>query len=165
MEITEYNPEWAESYLTEREHIMAALHDICLGMEHIGSTAVPGLGAKSLIDMMAGVSDLQVVQREHIDSLSVLGYEYMHKPDFPERLFFRKGQWRAGTHHLHVYKYQGEAWEDQLRFRNALRHDPRLMQTYDRLKRELAQQFRHDRVGYTSAKASFIQSVIQSAGL
>ncbi|CAI6016824.1 hypothetical protein PAECIP112173_00095 [Paenibacillus sp. JJ-100] len=165
VEISDYDPKWVDDYLAERAKIMSVLGDICLEMEHIGSTSVPGLGAKSVIDMMAGVSDLCEVQQNHINSLATLGYEYVHKPEFPERLFFRKGQWRAGTHHLHVYQYQGEAWKNQLRFRDALRHDSCLLQAYDTLKRELAQQFTNDRVGYTNAKSSFIQSVIKNYNL
>lgn len=163
VEICEYDPEWVENYFIEREQVMRVLKDIFVEMEHIGSTSVPGLGAKSLIDMMAGVSDLQDVKQKHIDLLSALGYEYVPKPEFPERLFFRKGEWRAGTHHLHIYKYQGKAWKNQLAFRNALTSDPGLMKAYDTLKRELARQFRNDRVGYTNGKASFIQFVIENA--
>lgn len=105
------------------------------------------------------------VKAVHMEALGELGYEYIPKSDFPERLFFRKGQWRAGTHHLHVYKYRSLEWTDNLLFRDVLRRDLEVMQEYYTLKKKLEQQFRHDRVGYTAAKASFIQSIIQKARL
>ncbi|MET3937416.1 GrpB-like predicted nucleotidyltransferase (UPF0157 family) [Paenibacillus sp. PvP094] len=163
--VSEYDPRWVEDYHVERNKIMKVLTEICVDFEHIGSTSVPGLGAKPLIDMMAAVHELNDVKAVHMEALGELGYEYVPKPDFPERLFFRKGQWRAGTHHLHVYKYKSVEWKDNLLFRNALRRDSEVMQEYYALKKMLEQQFRHDRVGYTAAKAAFIQSIIQKARL
>ncbi|MFS0870249.1 GrpB family protein [Paenibacillus xylanilyticus] len=163
--VSEYDPSWVEDYNAERVEILRVLTDICVDFEHIGSTSVPGLGAKPLIDMMAGVHDLADVQTLHIKALAELGYEYVPKPEFTERLFFRKGQWRAGTHHLHVYRYKSVEWNEHLLFRNALRRDPEVRQAYYVLKKKLEQQFRHDRVGYTAAKAPFIQSIIQRVKL
>ncbi|WP_418041029.1 GrpB family protein [Paenibacillus xylanilyticus] len=163
--ISEYDPRWVEEYHVERNNIMKVLAEICVDFEHIGSTSVPGLGAKPLIDMMAGVHELNDVKAVHIEALGELGYEYVPKSDFPEHLFFRKGLWRAGTQHLHVYKYRSLEWTDNLLFRDVLRRDSEVMQEYYALKKKLEQQFRHDRVGYTAAKASFIQSVIQKARL
>ncbi|MDN4604163.1 GrpB family protein [Paenibacillus sp. F6_3S_P_1C] len=163
--VSKYDPNWVEDYNVEREKIKRVLTNICVDLEHIGSTSVPGLGAKPLIDMMVGVRVLDDVQPVHIEALAELGYEYVPKPEFKERLFFRKGKWRAGTHHLHVYRYKSKEWNDNLLFRNALRMDPEVMLAYYALKKKLEQQFRHDRIGYTAAKAPFIQSIIQKARL
>lgn len=111
VEICEYDPEWVENYFIEREQVMRVLKDIFVEMEHIGSTSVPGLGAKSLIDMMAGVSDLQDVKQKHIDLLSALGYEYVPKPEFPERLFSKRGvaSWHPSSAYLQI---SGEGLEE-----------------------------------------------------
>ncbi|MCR8644415.1 GrpB family protein [Paenibacillus sp. N1-5-1-14] len=160
--ITTYDPIWAVDYEVERAKFVTALSDIIVGIEHIGSTSVPGLDAKPVIDMMIGVGDLDVVSLEHIQSLAALGYEYVEKAEFPERKFFRKGAWRAGTHHLHMYTYNSAHWQANLYFRDYLRANPQAVKAYSHLKRELKDLYPNDRVNYTAAKAPFIQRIINS---
>lgn len=133
--ISEYNSQWVVEYTREREKMIEALGDVCVGVEHIGSTSVPGLGAKAIIDIMVGVEDLAIIQSEQRQRLLGIEYEYVHKPDFPERAFFRRGEWGAGTHHLHIYKYKGEHWENHLLFRNYLKAHPESLRAYDTLKK------------------------------
>ncbi|TQR44378.1 GrpB family protein [Paenibacillus popilliae] len=161
--IDSYNPEWIRRYEEERDKIMEAVADIGLAVEHIGSTSVPGLSAKPVIDMMLGVRQLEDMKAKHIERLLEIGYEYVLKPDFPERLFFRRGQWRAGTEHLHVYLYNGDNWKDNIRFRNYLRMHRDAREQYMQLKHALAAQFPHDRVQYTAGKTDFIQGIINMA--
>lgn len=82
--VSEYNPAWNKQYEEERAKILKAFQGICISIEHIGSTSVPGLGAKPIIDMMAGVVSLNQVGQEQIEHLMDIGYEYVHKSDFPE---------------------------------------------------------------------------------
>lgn len=159
VKVTDYNAEWINDFEKEKVKINNVMDEITLGIEHIGSTAVPGLGAKPVIDMMVGVKELSQVSPEYIDQLQSINYEYVHKPEFPERLFFRKGQWRAGTHHLHVYVYNGEHWLNNIWFRDYLRSHPKAMDDYYRLKKKLEGLYKTDRVAYTEAKAPFIQSI------
>ncbi|MED5017359.1 GrpB family protein [Paenibacillus chibensis] len=161
--IAEYNPEWAAEYEQEKTKITQALQDILLGMEHIGSTSVPGLGAKPIIDMMAGIRDLEELKPFHIERLAEIGYEYVEHAHFPERRFFRRGQWRAGTHHLHIYAFHGEHWNQQLLFRNYLLTHPDAVEEYLHLKKNMAELYPNDRAKYTEAKAPFIQSILQEA--
>ncbi|SMF86989.1 GrpB domain, predicted nucleotidyltransferase, UPF0157 family [Paenibacillus uliginis N3/975] len=161
--VSEYNPEWKKQYEDERVKISEALQDILMTIEHIGSTSVPGLGAKPIIDMMVGVMDLDQVGQEQIDRLMKIGYEYVHKPDFPERKFFRKGKWRAGTHHLHIYEMSGAQWRNNMLFRNYLRNHADTLAQYYQLKKELEARHKHDRVQYTAGKETFIQEVINKA--
>lgn len=93
VEISGYDPQWAEEYMREKRKIVEALRDVCVGIEHIGSTSVPDLGAKAIIDIMVGVEELASLQSEHRERLQGIQYEYVHKPDFPERAFFRRGEW------------------------------------------------------------------------
>lgn len=111
--IEPYNLNWHMEFMKEKEKFIALLKKDILEIEHIGSTSVEGLDAKPLIDMMIGVKDLNVV--EHwIKPLQTIGYEYVFHKHFPQRRFFRKGKWRAGTHHLHVYAYGGQEWKNNL---------------------------------------------------
>ncbi|AET60208.1 GrpB family protein [Paenibacillus terrae] len=165
VEISQYDPQWVKEYACERTKIAEALGDISMDIEHFGSTSVPGLGAKAIIDIMVGVEDLARIQSVHRERLLRIKYEYVHKPDFPERAFFRRGEWGAGTHHLHIYKYQGKHWANHLLFRDYLKTHPESLSEYDALKKELAQQFKYDRLAYTEAKGPFIRQVIEQAKL
>jgi GrpB-like predicted nucleotidyltransferase (UPF0157 family) len=130
-----------------------------LAIEHIGSTSVAGLAAKPIIDIAIGVKDLGAVG-EFIEPLRRIGYEFVFHKEFPERRFFRKGQWGAGTHHVHVYRFKGEHWNNQILFRNYLRTHPDAIKEYQQLKIDLAEKFRFDRASYTGNKAAFIKSVL-----
>lgn len=157
-----YDATWADQYAAEAMNICSALGNAELPMEHIGSTAVPGLSAKPVVDMMLGVEKLSQVD-EWKGQLEALGYEEIHHSDMPERRFFRKGPRRAGTHHLHVYVYQSEAWNHQWLFREELRRSSAKRQHYERLKQRLARWYPQDRKRYTAAKAPFIQQTIEQA--
>ncbi|WP_409346490.1 GrpB family protein [Paenibacillus sp. MBLB4367] len=161
--VTGHNPEWENEYEREKGKIADALNDILAGIEHIGSTSVPGLAAKPVIDMMAGVLELSDLTEKHVDALRSLGYTHVDHSHFPERKFFRRGEWRAGTHHLHVYRINGTHWRSNLLFRNYLRSHPAAMQEYHELKVTLISKHKQDRAAYTEAKAPFIQSIIQLA--
>ncbi|KKO52699.1 GrpB family protein [Paenibacillus sp. DMB20] len=163
VEIHEYSPDWPKSYEAERDAILTALQGICEHMEHIGSTSVPGLAAKPVIDMMAGVQELCLVTPDYIKRLEAAGYEYVHKPEFPERMFFRKGLWRAGTHHLHIYEHGGEHWLQNIRFRDYLIKHPEARREYAALKKELQTLYSDDRVRYTEVKAPFISNMMERA--
>lgn len=161
--VSEYDPEWIEEYEQEKVKISHVLSDVLLRIEHIGSTSIPKLGSKPIIDMMVGVSDLQQVSEVYITGLKGIGYEYVFKPNFPERRFFRRGEWRAGTHHLHIYEYESENWINNILFRDYLKNDSSMMEEYYLLKKKLEQQHKHDRVAYTEGKSDFIGMVIEMA--
>ncbi|MFE4525503.1 GrpB family protein [Cytobacillus firmus] len=160
--IEEYTSDWVKQFQEEREILKEIIGEKVIAIEHIGSTSVEGLGAKPILDIAIGVNDLEVVS-EFIEPLKQIGYEFVYHKEFPERRFFRKGQWRAGTHHLHFYKFQGEHWNNQILFRNYLRNNPGVSKEYHQLKVDLAEKFQFDRVSYTENKAPFIQNVLQKA--
>lgn len=87
----------------------------------------------------------------------------MNHTDFPERRFFRKGEWRAGTHHLHFYRFEGEHFNNQILFRNYLRNNHDVLKQYHQLKLDLAAQYPFDRVSYTKGKTDFVQGVLREA--
>lgn len=158
--IEDYNSNWPKQFKEEEVKLKEIFADNAIAIEHIGSTAVEGLGAKPIIDIAIGVNDLAVVS-EFIKALKQIGYEFVYHKEFPERRFFRKGQWRVGTHHLHVYLFRGEHWNNQLLFRNYLKKHPDALKEYHQLKVDLAKKFPVDRSSYTENKAAFIQNVLQ----
>ncbi|PAQ15493.1 hypothetical protein CD798_06820 [Bacillaceae bacterium SAOS 7] len=160
--IEEYTPDWALQFKGEQKLLKSIIGDKAIAIEHIGSTSVEGLGAKPILDIMIGVRDLKEVD-EFIELLEEIGYEYVFHKEFPNRRFFRKGVWRAGTHHLHVYKYESEEWNNNILFRNYLRTEPEILHQYYKLKKELAEKYHSDKVAYTKAKAPFITNIIQKA--
>lgn len=160
--IEEYTSDWVKQFQEEREILKGIMGQKAIAIEHIGSTSVEGLGAKPILDIAIGVNDLKVVS-EFVEPLKQIGYEFVYHKEFPERRFFRKGQWRAGTHHLHFYQFEGEHWNNQILFRNYLRNNPDVLEEYHQLKVNLAEKFRFDRVSYTENKAPFIQKVLQKS--
>ena len=149
--IVGYDPNWPDVYQAEQALILDAIGPHLAALEHVGSTSVPGLAAKPVIDMMAGLRKLADAQG-CIGPLAALGYAY--RPEYearlPERRYFVRPSF-----HLHVVERSSDFWVWHLAFRDALRADPR----YALLKRRLAACYGADREGYTEAKSVFIRSV------
>ena len=162
VEIVPYDPAWPQMFETERDLLEAALSRWLTGaIEHIGSTAVPGLAAKPVIDIMAPVHSLES-SRGAIDAAIACGYVYYpYKAELMH--WFCKPSPNHRTHHLHLVPHTSPLWKQRLMFRDALRSDPPLAAEYVRLKLRLAQQFRTDREAYTDGKTAFIDSVLSGA--
>ena len=162
--IAEYDPRWPEVYQEEKARIQGVIGHRVAALEHIGSTAVPGLAAKPIIDIMAGVRQLADAE-ECIGPLQGIGYQYVHHSvvGFPERRYFHREAADGQGYHLHMVERGGEFWERHLLFRDYLRAHPRVAAEYEELKREMAGRFGGDRDGYTEAKTSFIRSVEEKA--
>lgn len=145
----------------EAARLRAALGHLAAGIEHYGSTGVPGLVAKPLLDILVGGPDA-TDPAPYIAALAPLGYDYSAHAGVPEHLVFGRGA--ARTHLVHVVRYGGEAWHRALAFRDALRADARLRDTYAALKRELAQRHGGERNQYTAAKSAFVERVLAEDG-
>ncbi len=158
--VVDYDPTWPERYEAERARIAEALRHIGVAIEHVGSTAVPGLAAKPISDIMVGVRELADGER-CIEPLEAVGYEYRGEAGIPGRLFFRKGDPRS--HHLHLVKQRSEFWERHILFRDLLRKRPDIAAQYAALKRELAVKYRTERHQYTEAKTPFIEAALTQA--
>jgi len=164
-EVCPYDPRWADRARTECERLTELLAPWLLGrVEHVGSTSVPGLAAKPIIDLMASVSDLDVLAELAPGRLVADSWCYV-PPELdcrPWRRFFVKpdasGQRRKA--HLHLIQAGHPRWTEQIEFRDALRRDRQLAQRYEDLKRRLAQQHGHDREAYTAGKARFVATVL-----
>lgn len=155
VELREYDPSWAQIFEAERLLIAPIFDGRAVGIEHIGSTSVPDLCAKPIVDVLVGLRELALSDDE-IKAMEELGYEYLGEFGLPGRLYFRKGDPR--THHVHVVELGGEHWERHLAFRDALRANPEERQRYDALKRQLAAEG-HPWEAYSELKTPFIREV------
>lgn len=160
IEIAEYDPGWVEAFQLERQVLSETLSAWLVGLpEHIGSTAVPGLAAKPIIDIMAPVRSLEDSQAAIVAAGSV-GYAY-----FPYRSevmhWFCKPSPSVRTHHLHLVPTGSRLWNERLAFRDALRADENLRTEYRNLKLALAARYRQNREDYTDAKTPFIHQVLE----
>lgn len=160
IELREYDPGWEQAFEAEREVVAQAFGDGVVAIEHIGSTAVPGLAAKPIIDILVGVRSLDLVD-ERVFAMEAAGYEYLGEHGLPGRLFFRKGDPRS--HHVHAVEHGGEHWQRHLLFRDYLRTHPQEAERYGALKRELATEASGDRALYTDRKTPYIDGVVARA--
>ncbi len=155
------DPGWPTRFEQEREVLEEAIGEWTRGgIHHVGSTAVPGLEAKPIIDILVGVSDLETA-RICFGPLAELGYLYA--PYLPEEMhWFVKPHPARRTHHLHLVPIASNRYRDELAFRDQLRADPQIASRYAALKRELAERHRDDRDAYTDAKSAFVKATLQS---
>jgi GrpB-like predicted nucleotidyltransferase (UPF0157 family) len=161
--IESYDPSWPSRFEAERVLLEEAIGAyVTGGIHHVGSTSVPGLAAKPVIDILVGVEDLSA-SRPCIEKLAALDYRYA--PYRAEEMhWFCKPDPSRRTHHLHLVPSGSRRYLAELAFRDALRSDPDLVVAYEKLKRGLARDFEHDRDGYTEAKAAFIEQVLRETG-
>ena len=163
--VSDYNPAWPATFEQERTSLHTALGPLVLTIEHIGSTAVPGLAAKPIIDLQLSVRSLAEARSSCVGPLQALGYAYMpqYEARLPGELFFRKGLSGPWTHHLHILQGDDPRWQDRLLFRDYLRNHPEVARAYAKLKRDLAAAFDDDISGYMNAKTAFVAATMAEA--
>lgn len=160
--IEPYDPSWPARFEKERDLLADAIGAwVVGGIHHVGSTAVPGLDAKPVIDILVGVADLET-SRECREVLGRIGYVYA--PYRAEEMhWFCKPDPSRRTHHLHLVPVDSRRFREELAFRNHLRSRPEAAAEYGWLKRRLAASFPEDREAYTEAKSGFIRAVLDGA--
>jgi GrpB-like predicted nucleotidyltransferase (UPF0157 family) len=162
IEIVAYDPSWPARFDQERDALRHALAPWLAGpIEHIGSTAVPGLAAKPVIDIMAGVDTLEQ-SKPAIEAAAALRYCYFPYQAHLEHWFCKPSP-GFRTHHLHLVPVGSPQWIRPIAFRNYLRTHVEIASEYERLKRTLADTFKFDREAYTAAKAPFIEATTEQA--
>jgi GrpB-like predicted nucleotidyltransferase (UPF0157 family) len=162
--VAAYDPDWPSCFVRERAVLAELLAPwLAGGVHHVGSTAVPGLAAKPIIDIVAGVRNLAGAA----PAVGVLAeHGYVHAPHRPRAYWFYRTATRSAVHtcHLHLTEPGSDLWRERLAFRDAMRGSPALRQEYEALKLSLAES--HDTVdGYTAAKRDFVARVLASAGI
>jgi GrpB-like predicted nucleotidyltransferase (UPF0157 family) len=164
VEIRDYDPRWPAIFAGERDRLLAALAPAVTRIEHVGSTSVPGLAAKPIIDMMAAVPALPPLP-EVCRTLRSLGYEDRGEAGVPGRIVFVLGPYACRTHSLHACVADGPFWRDHLVFRDHLRAHAGDAVRYAALKRRLAAAHPTDRGAYTTGKDDFVREIVTGAGV
>lgn len=166
LEIAPYDPKWPILFAAERDRIAAALGALALRIDHNGSTSVPGLAAKPIIDIQISVRSLQPIEAYAI-RLAQLEYVHVPHPDDSFCPFFHRPAAWPHTHHVHVVQTGGAEERRTLAFRDYLREHPVVARQYEELKRGLAPQHNaadfSSRQAYADAKTSFVSSVTERA--
>lgn len=161
--LKKHHKEWKEAFDAEKENLEKLLGDIVLDVQHIGSTAVPGLSAKPLIDMLMAVrslSDVEVIR----PILEKDGYKYRENgPNDEVKRLFVKGPEEKRTHHLHVTELGSSVWKHDTAFRDWLLTHPEDVKTYEKLKQKLAKEYAETREFYTKGKYEFIEGILKKA--
>jgi GrpB-like predicted nucleotidyltransferase (UPF0157 family) len=164
--VVPYDPEWPRRFETERALLEGVLGPwLQGGIHHIGATSIPGLAAKPIVDMMAGVRDFEEA-RAAFDPLREQSYLYApHRPGIAHH--FAKPSLRLPemTHGLHLTEPGSDLWRERLGFRDMLRADPALADEYEALKQRLAQEHHEDVAAYTAGRRVFVARVLANAGI
>ena len=154
VQVVPYDEAWPQLFEAEAEQIRAALGSELRVIEHVGSTSVPGLAAKPVIDIAISVESLAELD---VGALEALGYRYVpaFEEELPNRRYFTRGDY-----HVHAYEQEHEEFMDYIRFRDYLRTHPEDAQAYGDLKLTLAAEFLDDRAGYQEAKAPYVARLV-----
>ena len=160
--IADYDPQWPKLYATEQHCLLAVLAPIGLQFDHIGSTAVPGLAAKPIIDISIAVRERSELT-PYLDALRGLGYEEIPiLPRFQRRLL-AKGPYNEGSHHVHVTDYGSDTWAEPIVLRDYLRAHAEVAAHYAEVKRAAAARHGTDLNGYHDEKAPFVTAMLADA--
>lgn len=161
--VVPYDPSWPEQFELEAAKIQQALGDNCIHIHHIGSTAVPGLDAKPVIDMIPVVKNIRTVDSCN-EVMEALGYSVEGEFGTPFRRFFIKGGDQR-THNIHVYEKGNPEIERHVTFRDHLRAHPDVAAEYAKLKQEVASKSPHDIVAYCNGKTEWVTEIERQLGI
>lgn len=167
IEVVPYDNEWPVMFMKEAAYLKNRLPKrLVKRIEHFGSTAVPGLAAKPVIDMLVEVSSLKDTQTDIVPILEDEGYDYFWRPEIDGppyyAWFIKRNSEGVRTHHIHMVEASSTLW-DRLYFRDYLLKFPELAQDYADLKKTLAGKFPGDRVAYTKGKTDFVLKITRKA--
>ena len=167
--VVAYDARWPELFEKERRHLLSCLPaDLLKRIEHFGSTAVPGLSAKPIVDILVEVMSLDEARHIIAPILEAQGYDYFWRPSWGDDTppfyawFIKRDKSGSRTHHIHMVEAEFEHW-DRLLFRDYLIEHPDVAREYGNLKKKLSGANHHDRVAYTQAKSDFIRGVTEKA--
>ncbi len=170
--IAPYDPRWPQLFEEEKKLILEAIGEWLVAIEHVGSTSIPGIAAKPVIDIAAGVRNIGESYKT-IWPLANLGYRCMGEAGIPERLYFKKPEDSTSlrlpgavprTHQVHMYETSNPEWPRHLAFRDYLRDHPDARDEYETLKRSLAAEHAEDIEAYADAKGEFVERILRLAG-
>ncbi len=163
VEVVPHDPEWRDAFEAETKHVAVALSENVVAIHHIGSTAIPDIYAKPILDLLVEVSDITEVDGQS-SAMESLGYEVMGEYGIPGRRYFRKdNQQGIRTHHIHAFETGSAEVERHLAFRDYMIAHPVDAQRYSELKRKLAEEHPQNIDGYMDGKDGFIKEMDRRA--
>jgi GrpB-like predicted nucleotidyltransferase (UPF0157 family) len=158
VKLQEYDSSWQKEFMGEEQKIKSLNARGLITVEHVGSTAVPGMLAKPIIDILIGIDKYKDFKKL-IKPLETIGYVFYREPRRYQALFLKKSKKGLATHHLKVVKYKGKSWSEYIRFRDTLRTNKKLLNKYRQLKQSLVKN-NLDRKAYTQGKIKLIQEIL-----
>lgn len=162
VEVIPHDAAWRSKFADESKLISPALGDNLVRIHHIGSTSIPGIYAKPIIDILVEVKDITKVD-DFNAAMTALGYEAMGEFGIPGRRYFRKHTESKRSHHVDIFTYASPEVERHLAFRDYMIAHPEDAQKYSELKRELAELYPEDIYGYMDGKDAFIKEMERQA--
>jgi len=162
VQLVTHHPKWPEHFSKEQQLLFRILGEKALDISHIGSTSIPGMPAKPILDILAAVKMLSDVEAFTQD-LNKIGYEDKGDGGVPGRRFFVKGTEAKRTHHLNFCELNSFFWRSHIAFRDYLEQHPEIAREYSALKQGLADIFPNDRGSYTAGKEEFVHSILDRA--
>lgn len=158
--LAEYDPLWTDKFEIEKQNLLRTAGEFFTQIEHIGSTAIPGMIAKPTIDILASITSLQETE-SLIKIIAPMGYIYVpeFEDELPERRYFYKDRIHEDTFHLHVVEMDSSFWKRHIALRDYLRAHPDEADAYAELKTLLAKEHMADRDAYTNGKSNFIHRI------
>jgi GrpB-like predicted nucleotidyltransferase (UPF0157 family) len=168
IEIVPHDARWRERFVEERDRLLDRFPALVRRVEHVGSTAVPGLSAKPIVDMLVEVRSLEDTTAQIVPVLEADGYDYLWRPtagdDTPPfyAWFIKRNREGERTHHIHMVERDYPQWEALL-FRDYLIANPGVARQYLEVKQRLAAEFPNDRVAYTDGKGDFVRRITDIA--
>ena len=156
--LIQHKEEWSKIFNKDKNIILQILRNSVADIQHVGSTAIPGISAKPIIDILVGLKHISEAER-FISEFEEKSYEFRPNASTQDRLLFIKGGENFRTHHIHVVQYDTNEWNRMIRFRDYLRENPNVAMEYKNLKEELAVKFPNNREEYTKGKESFVKKI------
>jgi len=153
---------WVKIFEDEKRLLWALVGNIALDIQHVGSTSIPDLSAKPIIDMLMAVRSLSDVAKIK-ETLENTGYHYRENGSDAIQILFAKGPEEKRTHYLHITELNSSEWRNSLAFRDYLRMHPDEVKRYEELKQKLAEQYPNDRGSYSAGKKAYFEEVFKKA--
>ncbi len=161
IEVVDYDPSWPSKFKEEAIKIKEALGKNVVEIHHIGSTSIPGIKAKPVIDALVEVADIEMVDKHNVDMIK-LGYEALGEHGIKERRYFRKGG-NNRTHHIHVFQRGNSEILRHINFRDYMIAHPKDAKAYSELKERLAKEYTYDSLSYVAGKNDFVRDIDEKA--
>ena len=157
-----YDPEWKIEGEKEVERLKTLLQDWAIDIQHVGSTAIPGISAKPIIDIAVGVKSIDDLE-PLIDIFTKAGYDVRNSIAEKGEILARKGSSECRTHYIHVEPYGGEYWQNHILFKRFMLDRPEYVAPYEEMKQEMFAKYADNRLEYTAHKSGFISNIIAMA--